>query len=135
MTKYWKFVREAEPQKETVQQRDHYWHYGAEVTPLANSYMVKVVIPIGGFHDFHRHPEMDEILYVLRGSVEQWIENEKQVLNVGDSVYIERDVVHGTFNIGAEDLEFLAVLGPSKGWEAGTIDMSDVVPYSEYRKT
>ena len=59
-------------------------------------------MPPGGFHDFHRHPEMNEILYILIGTAEQWVEDEKQILGPAESVYIYPNVVHATFNAGEE---------------------------------
>ena len=70
--------------------------------------------PEGAGHDFHVHPEMHEILYILKGRAEQWIEDEMQVLEVGDSVYIDADVGHATFNAGEGELEFLAMLSPPR---------------------
>jgi quercetin dioxygenase-like cupin family protein len=134
MTKNWKFVKDENTMLEKVLGRDHYWHYHPEIVQHADTLMVKVVMPVGGMHNFHRHPEMNEILYILKGTAEQWIEDERQILRAGDSVYIDPDVVHGTFNVGDEALEFLAILAPSSGWEAGTIDEYQNLPYSEYRK-
>lgn len=113
--------------------RDHYWHYHPDIVKKADSYMVKVIVPKGMGHDFHRHPEMHEILYILKGRAEQWIENEVQFLEVGDSVYIDADVVHATFNAGEDELEFLAILSPPEGWKAGTLDVGKDEPYVNYR--
>ena len=133
MNSYWKFVNNKEVPQERVLGRDHYWHYNSENSKDADTYMVKVVMKVGDFHDFHRHPEMNEILYILKGKAEQWIENEMKILVAGDSVYIDPNVIHATINAGNDVLEFLAILGPSKGWDAGTIDMAQEVPYSTYR--
>ena len=134
MEKKWKFVKKQDLQKEQVLGRDHYWHFNAELSKKADTYLVKVNMPPGGFHDFHRHPEMNEILYILKGTAEQWVEDEKQILGPGESVYIDPNVVHATFNAGEEELEFLAILAPSAGWAAGTIDEYENLPYSGYRK-
>lgn len=133
MAKTWKFVKEKDMLFEKAFGRDHYWHYHPEVIEKAESYMVKVVVPEGDGHDFHRHPEMHEILYIIKGRAEQWIEGEMQYLEVGESVYIDADVVHATFNAGDGELIFLAVLSPPKGWEAGTLDVSKEEPYTTYR--
>jgi quercetin dioxygenase-like cupin family protein len=69
-------------------------------------------------HDFHRHPRQEELLYVLSGTLEQWIERDKRTLAAGDAVFVPRGVVHASFNVGAEDARFLVVLSPSAG-EAG----------------
>ena len=41
-----------------------------------------------------------ELITVLAGTIEQWIEKEKTILEVGDSVYLDKDVVHASFNVG-----------------------------------
>ena len=133
MERNWKFVKEKDQMFERAFGRDHHWHYHPEIIKQVDSYMVKVVMPEGGGHNFHVHPEMHEILYVLKGTAEQWIEDEMQLLEAGDSVYIGANVAHGTFNAGQGELEFLASLSPPEGWGAGTVDVSENTPYSEYR--
>ena len=133
MSKKWKFVKEGDAIIEKVLGRDHFWHYSPEISKVADTLLVKVKMEKNEFHNFHRHPEMNEILYILKGTAEQWVEDEKQLLNAGESVYIGPNVVHATFNVGDGELEFLAILAPSAGWEAGTIDEYMNLPYSEYR--
>ncbi|WP_373519646.1 cupin domain-containing protein [Pricia sp.] len=133
MSKNWKFVKEKDQMFERAFGRDHYWHYHPEIIKGAESYMVKVVVPEGDGHNFHVHPKMHEILYILKGRAEQWIEDEMHFLEAGDSVYIDANVGHATFNGGKGELEFLAILSPPEGWEAGTVDVSEELPYSGYR--
>lgn len=134
MVKYWRFVKNEDTVGEKLLGRNHHWYYYADITQQADTYLVKVVMPKGGMHNFHRHPEMNEIIYILKGTAEQWVEGEKQLLKPGDSVYIDPNVVHATFNAGEDELEFLAMLTPSSGWEAGTIDEYENLPYSRYRQ-
>ncbi|MDX1326274.1 MAG: cupin domain-containing protein [Arenibacter sp.] len=133
MKRNWKFVKEKDQMFEKAFGRDHFWHYHPDIVEQAGTYMVKVLMPKGGGHNFHVHPEMHEIIYVLKGTAEQWIEDEMQILKEGDSVYIGANIAHGTFNVGEDELAFLAILSPKEGWEAGTIDVSENTPYSEYR--
>ncbi|SIQ91989.1 cupin domain-containing protein [Maribacter ulvicola] len=133
MSNTWKFINKEDIMFEKAFGRNHYWHYHPNMIKSAGSYMVKVEVLEGDGHDFHRHPEMHEILYILKGQAEQWVEDEMQILDVGDSVYIDANVVHATFNAGKGKLEFLAVLSPPQGWEAGTIDVSQEEPYINYR--
>ncbi|PHN01398.1 cupin domain-containing protein [Flavilitoribacter nigricans] len=134
MDSYWKFTKADLIEKEQVSGRDHYWHFNPEISQQAETILVKVVVPVGGGHPFHRHPEMNEILYVIKGRAEQWVEDEMQFMETGDSVYIAPDVIHATYNAGDEELEFLAVLSPAAGWGAGTIDESDHPDYAHLRK-
>ena len=113
--------------------RAHFWHYHPKLTKQGDCYMVKVVVKEGEGHTFHKHPEMNEILYVLKGTAEQWVEDQLQLLEVGESVFIAANTVHATFNGGIGELEFLAILSPPEGWEAGTVDVSKDVPYTNYR--
>ena len=133
MSKYWKFIAQSDCIPEEVPGRNHHWYFNEEISEHAGIYMVRAVFPKGGRHDFHRHPKMSEIIYVLKGTAEQWVEDEKQILKPNDSVYIHQNVVHATFNIGDEPLEILAILSPSDGWEAGTVDEFENTPYSKYR--
>jgi quercetin dioxygenase-like cupin family protein len=74
-----------------------------------------VTLAPGFGHDFHRHPGQEEMLYVLSGTVEQWIEGEKRTLAAGDAVFVSRGTVHASFNTGIDDAKFLVVLSPSAG--------------------
>ena len=133
MRKYHKFIKDQATIQEAVLGRKHLWHFNPEITPGADIIMVKVKMPVGGSHNFHRHPQMSEILYFIKGTAEQWVEGEKQLLGPGDSVYLDPNMVHATFNAGEEELEFLAILSPAEGWEAGTVDEFENLPYSGYR--
>jgi quercetin dioxygenase-like cupin family protein len=85
-------------------------------------------------HAFHRHPDQEEVLLVVAGKVEQWIEREMRVLGPGDSAFIPAGIVHGTFNTGAEDAKVVAILGPCVG-DAGIeqVDMSGEPPWNTLR--
>jgi quercetin dioxygenase-like cupin family protein len=72
----------------------------------------------GKAHDFHRHPNQEEVIYVLEGELEQWVEGERRVLGPGDAVVIPPAVVHASFNLGDEPAKIIAVLSPCVG-EAG----------------
>jgi quercetin dioxygenase-like cupin family protein len=72
----------------------------------------------GKGHDFHRHPNQEEVIYVLDGSIEQWVEREHRVLGPGDGVLIPAGAVHASFNRSAEPAKIIAVLSPCVG-EAG----------------
>lgn len=85
-------------------------------------------------HTFHKHPQQEELIYVLNGEVEQWIETDKQILQAGDSVFIGADTVHATFNISDRPLKVLAILGPSIGEEGyEVIEVADQEPWKSLR--
>ena len=76
---------------------------------------------------------MDEIIYVLEGEMEQWLESEKRVLKPGDSIYIPRGVIHGCYNESDAECEFLAVLTPSKISGPFSMDYSSEEPWKSLR--
>jgi quercetin dioxygenase-like cupin family protein len=96
--------------------------------------VVDVALEPGFGHDFHKHPDQEEMIVVTSGRIEQWIETERRELGPGDSVYIDRDVVHASFTLGEETARLEVVLGPAVG-ENGyeLVDMSAEEPWRSLR--
>jgi quercetin dioxygenase-like cupin family protein len=88
----------------------------------------------GKGHSFHYHADQEEHIYVVSGTVEHWIEQEKRTLSPGDSVFMPAGVVHATFNIGAEDAKVIAILSHCVG-DMGVeqVDVSGEAPWNELR--
>ena len=61
----------------------------------------------GQAHSFHKHPSQEEVMYVVAGNVEQWIDREKRVLGAGDAAFIPAGMVHATFNTGKTEAHLL----------------------------
>ena len=91
------------------------------------------VLP-GKGHDFHYHPNQEEVIYVLAGTVEVWVEREKKILGPGDGVFVPPGIVHGAFNAGTNEAKVLPILGPSVG-EIGIeiVDVSGEAPWNTLR--
>ena len=88
----------------------------------------------GKCHDFHRHPGQEEVIYVIEGSIEQWVLYEKQVLTAGDSVVIPASAVHASFNEGTVPARILAILSPAVGDDGyGVEDVSGDEPWASLR--
>ncbi len=94
---------------------------------------VRAQLPPGEAHRFHHHPKMEEILYILSGTAEQWVEGEKRIIGPGDSLYVPAGVVHGTYNIGSDVLDFLAILSPAKSEGPVTVEVADQEPWRSLR--
>lgn len=95
-----------------------------------------VTLQPGKGHDFHRHPDQEEMIFVRHGSVEQWLRDERQQLDAGDAVFIPQGEVHATFvaDDAPEAVRLLVVLGPSHGpggYEA--VDVSTDEPWASLR--
>jgi quercetin dioxygenase-like cupin family protein len=69
----------------------------------------------GKGHNFHKHPDQEEVALVIAGKIEQWVDREKRILGPGDSAFIPADVVHASFNAGDQPAKIVAILGPCVG--------------------
>lgn len=96
--------------------------------------VMDVTLGPGEGHDFHRHPGQEEMIIVREGEVTQYLERESTTLRPGDSVYIDDDVVHASFNDGDETAQLQVVIGPSIGAEGyGLVDVSSEEPWASLR--
>ena len=77
--------------------------------------MIEVNLDPGKGHDFHKHPDQEEVVLVISGTVEQWIDREKRILDPGDAAFIPAAVVHASFNAGDRPAKIIAILGPCVG--------------------
>ena len=90
----------------------------------------------GHGHSFHKHPDREEVIYVISGTFEQWMDREMRTLRSGDAVFIPAGMVHASFNSGKGDARMIAIFGPCVG-EAGfeTIDVAEEAPWNGLRAT
>lgn len=117
---------------------EHDWGTFAAVSSPADGaeriMTVEAVFLPGKSHDFHRHPNQEEVIYVLAGELEQWVEAERWTIGPGDAVVIPAGVVHASFNVGAEPARIMAILSPCVG-EAGyeVEELADEEPWRSLR--
>ncbi len=71
-----------------------------------------VILKPGAGHTAHRHPGCEEILYVISGTGEQMVADERRSIAAGDLIHIPPDVEHETINTAWEELKLLAVYAP-----------------------
>ncbi len=88
----------------------------------------------GQAHSFHKHPSQEEVMYVVSGNVEQWIDREKRVLGAGDAAFIPAGMVHATFNTGKTEAHLLVVFSPCVGDGFEVIDVSSDAPWKGLRE-
>jgi quercetin dioxygenase-like cupin family protein len=96
--------------------------------------VIDVTLAPGKGHDFHKHPEQEEVILILAGEVEQWVDRDKRVLNPGDSAFVPAGVVHASFNVGEGDAKIVAILGPCVG-DGGyeLVDVAAEAPWNGLR--
>jgi quercetin dioxygenase-like cupin family protein len=128
-----RFVTATEMQVEPSPWGPHEWLSRPELTGAEELLLVRVVMPPGRAHQFHRHPAMEEIIYVVSGTAEQWVDQQRRTLRAGEIAHIPRDVVHGTYNAGADELVFLAILSPAKFEGPALVDVHTEEPWRSLR--
>lgn len=106
------FISAENAPRETIDGRHHIWYSKPNLTPTEDLLVVYCTIPPGGSHSFHIHPNKEEVIYVIEGHAEQWLETEKQILGHGGSVFVPKGAVHATFNRTEKDLKFIAIITP-----------------------
>ena len=128
-----RFITAGNAQVEEAPWGPHEWMCRPGLTEAKNLLLVRVTMPPGKAHQFHRHPAMEEIIYVLSGVAEQWVDQTPQTLGPGEMAHIPTDMVHGTYNAGAEDLVFLAILSPAEFEGPALVDVHTEEPWRSLR--
>lgn len=105
----------AETTRETLDWGSLGWLCNPQATGNEHLTVLDVDLKPGLGHDFHYHPAQEEMIICVAGSVEQWIDKEMRVLNAGDAAFIDKGVVHASFNTGTDMAKVIAILGPCAG--------------------
>ena len=129
-----KFISSKEVEREELEWGALAWFSSPAATAAKDLVVIEVTFNPGGGHNFHKHPNQEELLYVIDGEVEQWIDQEKQMLRPGDSAFIGANVVHASFNVSDRNAKLLAILGPSVGPEGyELVDVAEQEPWAATR--
>jgi quercetin dioxygenase-like cupin family protein len=112
----------------------HAWLSEPALTGTTSLTVVRVRMPPGQGHQFHSHPELDEIIYVVEGVAEQWVDREACRLRAGEVAYIPKGVVHATHNPTTRPLTFLAILSPAASQGPALVDHFLEEPWRSLRK-
>ena len=111
------------------------WLSNPPTTGAKQLTVIDVNLDPGKGHNFHKHPDQEEVILVIAGTVEQWVDREKRILGPGDSAFIPADVVHASFNVGDSPAKIAAILGPCVGpigYEL--VDVANDAPWKNLRK-
>ena len=128
------FIPSTEAQRDDAPWGVSRWFSRPSATGTRQLVVIEVELEPGAGHSFHRHPDQEEVLYVLEGQVDQWLEREHRTLHPGDAIFIHKDVVHASFNVSSRPAKFLAILGPSVGADGYlTVDVSEEPAWKDLR--
>ncbi|MCB1498236.1 MAG: cupin domain-containing protein [Bauldia sp.] len=129
-----RFTIASETAPETLDWGRLRWLCNPPSTGAKDLTVIDVTLLPGRGHNFHRHPDQEEVILCVAGSVEQWVDREKRILGPGDSAFIPADVVHASFNVGDSEAKVVAILGPCVG-EVGyeVVEMGGEAPWNTLR--
>jgi quercetin dioxygenase-like cupin family protein len=129
-----KFIKHSEIEHEQFDWGDVGWRTFPK-TGAQQLVVMDVTLEPGRGHDFHRHPGQEEVIIVKRGKVTQYLEQEPTTLGQDDSVFIEADLVHASFNESDEDALLQVIMAPSLrgGTGYGLVDVSGEEPWASLR--
>lgn len=112
----------------------HWWLSQPELTGATQLTLVRVRMRPGAGHQFHYHPAMEEIIYIVEGTAEQWVDREKRTLKAGEIAFIPKGVVHAIHNRSTRPMTFLAILSPASAKGPFLVDVYDEEPWRSLRK-
>jgi quercetin dioxygenase-like cupin family protein len=112
----------------------HWWLSEPGLTGSTQLTLVRVTMRPGAGHQFHYHPARDEIIYILDGVAEQWVDRDKRRLKAGESAFIPPNVVHAIHNTSKEPMSFLAILSPAEAEGPFLVDCYEDEPWRSLRK-
>lgn len=129
-----RFISSSEVRREALPWGTLAWFSSPADTGAQSLVVLEVDLRPDAGHAFHKHPSQEEVIYVIEGEVEQWVDQEKRMLVPGDSVFIGPDVVHASFNAGKDNAKLLAILSPGIGEEGyELVDVEGTEPWASIR--
>ena len=111
----------------------HWWLSQPGLTDTRQLTLVRVTMRPGAGHQFHYHPAREEIIYVVDGVAEQWVDREKRRLQAGEIAFIPKQVVHAIHNPTRRPMTFLAILSPAVAKGPFLIDCYNDEPWRSLR--
>ena len=134
-----RFVQIADAVRETNPWTNNEWLCRPDTVAADKLLLVRANMDPMHCHPFHYHPHREEIIYVIYGRAEQWVDGQHRILYAGEMAHIPPGVIHATYNPHKEPLVFLAILSPAKLPDAlvgdpDPVDVSNEEPWASIRK-
>jgi quercetin dioxygenase-like cupin family protein len=128
------FIKRASLQTENLDWGSTAYLSNPATTGASQLTVMEVMLAPGKGHDFHKHPDQEEVICVIEGRIEQWLESKREELGPGEAVFIPADIVHASFNIGDHPAKLMVTLAPCVG-ESGyaVVDVADQAPWNTLR--
>jgi quercetin dioxygenase-like cupin family protein len=129
-----KFISSTEVKREELEWGSLAWFSSPSASNAKGLVVIEVTLSPACGHNFHKHSNQEELIYVIEGEIEQWVDREKRILRPGDSAFIGSDVVHASFNAGDRNAKVLAILSPCVGPQGyELVDVAQQEPWVSLR--
>jgi quercetin dioxygenase-like cupin family protein len=128
-----RFVTSTKARVEFAPWGKHWWLSQPGVTDSKQLTLVRVRMRPGAGHQFHYHPAREEIIYIVDGVAEQWVDREQHRLKAGEIAFIPKNVVHAIHNPTTKPMTFLAILSPAMAKGPFLIDCYHDEPWCSLR--
>lgn len=111
-----KVIHESEVEETKIPGRFIRWIADSKtMQPKHLSSCVIRVIPGETVRPAHSHPEGEELIYIMSGSGEAWVDGRITPIRAGTAVLFEQGSVHMIRNIGDEEMKVVCFFAPPTG--------------------
>ena len=83
------------------------WLASAKLSECSGLTVGRVLIRKGKNNPRHRHPLSEEVLHLLRGSLDHSVGDDHVLLKAGDTLRVPPGVFHNALSVGDEDAEMI----------------------------
>ena len=113
-----KIIHESEVEEKRVPGRFIRWIAdGKTMQPKFLSSCVIRVLPGETVQPAHSHPEGEELIYIITGRGEAWVDGEIEPMQEGTAVLFEQGKPHMIRNVGDEEMKVICFFSPPTGLE------------------
>ncbi len=108
MSQTYSLIDDATAQKETFDWGELHWYASGALSQASGLTVGRCILKGQSANPIHYHPNCEEVLHVLTGQIEHYIDGEGWfAMNAGDSITIPANLKHGARNIGDGEAHLL----------------------------
>lgn len=101
-------VTNTQADKQNFEWGQLHWYAGGKLSGATGLTVGRCILKAGCANPIHYHPNCEEVLHVLSGTIEHFIKDKGWfAMNTGDSITIPVNVVHGARNVGNSEAHLL----------------------------
>lgn len=108
-------MRQGEAPCEKYAWGDIHWLTSKQANGARELTLGRTVVEPGGRNPLHRHPNCEEVLYVVAGEIEHYVEGTPRArMKAGEAILIPRNLRHQAINAGGDPAELLVAFSSAE---------------------